>query len=160
MLYTMSTVLALQTAARGSTPPWFILILLFLIIALFWWGLNRPSYEQTAAGVAEDEHHTVSEHHTTDDHAVVAAAEPVTPDDLKIIEGIGPKIEQLLQAAGIHTFAELAATSVSQLSQIVREDAGLRIAFPASWPQQAQMAAAGDWEALQTLQEQLNAGRH
>lgn len=84
---------------------------------------------------------------------------PVIPDDLKIVEGIGPKIEGILHAAGIKTFAQLAAASVSQLEQIVREDAGIRIAFPDTWPEQARLAAAGNWDALETLQEELKGGR-
>jgi predicted flap endonuclease-1-like 5' DNA nuclease len=83
----------------------------------------------------------------------------ITPDDLKIIEGIGPKIEGILQDAGIRTFAELAAASVSQLEQIVREDAGIRIAFPDTWPEQAALAAAGEWSRLEQLQDELKGGR-
>jgi large subunit ribosomal protein L20 len=37
-------------------------------------------------------------------------------DDLKIIEGIGPKIAELFIAAGIGTFAKLAATNVDKLA--------------------------------------------
>lgn len=84
---------------------------------------------------------------------------PAVPDDLKIVEGIGPKIEGILHNAGIQTFAQLAAANVSQLEQIVREDAGIRIAFPDTWPEQARLAAAGNWEALEKLQEELKGGR-
>ena len=147
----------LQTSNRGATPVWVIVILLLLVIALFWWGLNRPSYDQApATDTATDLHHE-----TGDDHALVQveAAVPVEPDDLKRIEGIGPKIENILHKAGILTFAQLAATEVSYLEKVVREDASLRIAFPASWPEQARLAAGGDWEALAKLQEELQAGR-
>ena len=147
----------LQTATRGSTPIWIIVILLFLVIALFWWGLNRPSYDQVPATEAapDDHHETNTDHHTLAAETAVA----VEPDDLKRIEGIGPKIEKILQDAGIFTFAQLAATEVSLLEKIVREDAGLRIAFPSSWPEQARLAAAGDWVALAKLQNELRAGR-
>ncbi len=77
----------------------------------------------------------------------------------KNLEGIGPKIEDILHAAGILTFAQLAAAEVSQLEKIVREDAGIRIAFPATWPEQAQLAADGDWETLENLQDSLKGGR-
>ena len=36
---------------------------------------------------------------------------PVVPDDLKIVEGIGPKIEGVLNKEGILTFAQLALLS-------------------------------------------------
>lgn len=80
------------------------------------------------------------------------------PDDLALIEGIGPKIASLLQSAGITTFAQLAETEVSRLEQIL-DQAHLSFADPKTWPAQAKLAAAGDWEALKTLQDHLKAGR-
>lgn len=160
MIFTLPAAGMLQSANGGTTPIWIILILLFLVVALFWWGLNRPSYDQLAAAeMAPDEHHETS----SDPHAAETVdadmVTPVEPDDLKRIEGIGPKIEQILQEVGIFTFAQLAAAEVSHLEKIVREDAGLRIAFPASWPEQARLAAVGDWKALDHLQAELQAGR-
>ncbi len=80
-------------------------------------------------------------------------------DDLVIIEGIGPKINELLLKAGIDTFAKLAATSEATLQQILTA-AGTRFAManPASWPQQAALAAKGDWAALRTLMDELVGG--
>jgi predicted flap endonuclease-1-like 5' DNA nuclease len=96
--------------------------------------------------------------------SVAPAAEPpataVEPDDLKRIEGIGPKIAGILNAQGIVTFAQLAATDVGRLEQIL-EEAGPRfqLASPETWPQQASLAAAGDWTALASLQDELAGGR-
>jgi preprotein translocase subunit YajC len=93
------------------------------------------------------------------------AAEPlkppdmIKPDDLKIIEGIGPKISDVLQKAGVTTFAHLAKAEVSHLEQILN-DAGITgLANPATWPEQATLAEAGDMEALQKLQDSLKGGR-
>lgn len=80
------------------------------------------------------------------------------PDDLKLIEGIGPKIAGVLQEAGIHTFAQLARAEVDTLRRIL-EDADLRFADPATWPEQARLAAKGDWEGLKKLQDSLKGGR-
>ncbi len=80
------------------------------------------------------------------------------PDDLKLIEGIGPKVAGILQAAGIHTFTQLAQTEVGTLRRIL-EDADLRLADPATWPEQARLAAKGDWEGLKKLQDSLKGGR-
>ncbi len=87
-------------------------------------------------------------------------ATPVAAKSLQVIEGIGPKIEQILHAAGILTLAMLAETEIDVLRQILAE-AGprFRLADPSTWPQQARLAAAGDWDALQALQDTLNAGR-
>ncbi len=80
-------------------------------------------------------------------------------DDLKVIEGIGPKLEQVLKAAGIKTYRDLAAKSVEEL-QAVLDAAGIaRISNPETWPEQAQLAAAGQWEALRQLQDTLKGGR-
>lgn len=82
-------------------------------------------------------------------------------DDLKRIEGIGPKISSVLQAAGIATFAQLADTDVDRLGQILAESDPnlLRLANPATWPEQAKLAAEGQWEALGKLQNELKGGR-
>lgn len=82
------------------------------------------------------------------------------PNDLKVVEGIGPKIEGLLKDGGINTWSELAAADVSRIQEIL-DAAGPRykLAVPRTWPQQAGLAAAGDWSALKTLQDELNAGK-
>ena len=80
-------------------------------------------------------------------------------DDLTKIEGIGPKISGLFIAAGITTFAELAKTPVSTLSDILHK-AGSRYAShnPGTWPEQAQLAADGKWDELKALQVALDGG--
>ena len=83
---------------------------------------------------------------------------PPEPDDLKRIEGIGPKISEVLSQAGIATFAQLAEAGMERLAEIIQE-AGLRLADPQSWPEQARLAAAGDWAALDKLQDELQGGR-
>ncbi len=90
--------------------------------------------------------------------AVEAQASQIEPDDLKRIEGIGPKISQVLQQAGLTTYEQLAHTDVDELTRILKE-AQVRIAAPDTWPEQASLAAAGDWEGLQALQDQLQGGR-
>jgi NADH-quinone oxidoreductase subunit I len=95
----------------------------------------------------------------TETRASVGAAASAGPDDLKLIEGIGPKIADLLNAAGIRTFAQLAETEVSRLDQILREADMGNLADPGTWPEQAGLAAAGDWDAFKTLTEKLKGGR-
>ena len=86
---------------------------------------------------------------------------PAEPDDLKRIEGIGPKLSSVLQEAGIVTFAQLAAANPEQLADILEaaDPRLLRLAHPASWPEQAALAAVGEWEALEALQGTLTRGR-
>lgn len=102
----------------------------------------------------------------------VKAVEPKTPtkptasekagvkDNLKRIEGIGPKIESLLQAAGIYTFEQLSKSQEGRLREILlAEGPRYRIHNPATWPKQASFAAKGDWEELKKWQEELKGGR-
>ena len=84
---------------------------------------------------------------------------PRKPDNLMRIEGIGPKISSVLQAAGIKTFAQLAATDVSRLRQILTEAGLAALADPSTWPEQAGLAAVGKWDALEVLQDELEGGR-
>ena len=87
-----------------------------------------------------------------------AATAPSKRDDLRKIEGIGPKIQATLQTAGIETFSQLAARKPEDLKQIL-VNAGIRIGYPDTWPEQAALAAAGKWEKLDALQNSLKGGR-
>ncbi len=91
--------------------------------------------------------------------APVVEAAPPAPDDLKLIEGIGPKIAGILAGAGITTFAQLGATDVSRLKQILAQADLAALADPATWPEQAALAAAGKLDELEALQGALKGGR-
>jgi predicted flap endonuclease-1-like 5' DNA nuclease len=92
--------------------------------------------------------------------AAAAPVVPPTPDDLKIVEGIGPKIEELFNAAGIYTFKQLYNTPAEQLKQILN-DAGPRFQIhdPSTWGEQARLADEGKMDELKALQDRLNAGK-
>ncbi|MBU6341558.1 MAG: 50S ribosomal protein L27 [Bacteroidetes bacterium] len=82
------------------------------------------------------------------------------PDDLKIVEGIGPKIETLLKEGGIQNWDDLAAAPVEKLKEIL-DAAGPRyqIHDPSTWAAQAKFAAEGKWDELKEYQEMLIGGR-
>jgi large subunit ribosomal protein L21 len=82
----------------------------------------------------------------------------VEADDLAKIEGIGPKVSKALIAAGIATFGDLANAKVEDIQKIL-SDAGLKMMDASTWPQQAKLAADGDWDALKKLQDKLSGGR-
>lgn len=84
----------------------------------------------------------------------------IVADDLKKIEGIGPKISELLQNGGIKTFAQLADAKVEKLKEIL-EAAGSRYKMhdPTTWPQQSALAATGKWDELKVLQDELQGGK-
>lgn len=88
------------------------------------------------------------------------AAHPKDPEDLKIIEGIGPAIEGLLKAAGIRSWSDLAAANPDQLRDILLQAGeAYRIHNPETWPRQAELAVAGDWKAFREYLDFLIAGR-
>lgn len=84
----------------------------------------------------------------------------VKKDDLKKIEGIGPKLASILTENGIDTFKKLSAASVSSLEKIL-QSAGPRYKMfkPGSWPTQAKLAADGKWDELKKLQDKLDGGK-
>lgn len=81
-------------------------------------------------------------------------------DDLKIVEGIGPKIEELFKTSGILTWKALGETSVDRLREILSK-AGERyqIHDPTTWPRQSKMAYLGKWQELKDWQNTLDGGR-
>jgi large subunit ribosomal protein L20 len=89
-----------------------------------------------------------------------AQAPKPEPDDLVKIEGIGPKINALLAAEGILTFAQLARTPVQHLRKILGAGGSRFKSWdPATWPEQAALAAKGEWDAFKKLTDELKGGR-
>jgi predicted flap endonuclease-1-like 5' DNA nuclease len=88
----------------------------------------------------------------------VANNAPNEPEDLTIIEGIGPKVNQYLQAGGIHTFAQLATSDMDTLKGILKANRNT-ISNPTTWAEQAQLVVEGKLDALKSFQEQLKGGR-
>lgn len=80
--------------------------------------------------------------------------------DLTIIEGIGPKIANILQKAGIKTFDQLAKTDSTTLKTILAKAGGRYTSHdPSNWAQQAGLAAAGKWEVLAVWKKRLKKGQ-
>lgn len=88
------------------------------------------------------------------------AAKPAAGDKLNKIEGIGPKIATVLNEAGIASFADLATKSPEDIRAILDEAEGnFKAHDPGTWPKQAEMAAAGNWDELKAWQDELNGGK-
>jgi large subunit ribosomal protein L17 len=130
------------------------LIIFILLVIILWWALSR---------MAETHKTDVEIHHEEPKEAEPAIeapvrAEPVVADDLTVLEGIGPKINSLLQGAGIQTFAQLAAADMAQVKALLEAN-GLQFIDPSSWREQAGLAAEGRMDELQALQGRLRGGR-
>ena len=82
-------------------------------------------------------------------------------EDLTKIEGVGPKIQDLLYKDGIYNYAALSRTTTERLHQIL-VDAGPAyythkdIAY--NWPAQAMLADQGHWDDLKKWQDILKEG--
>lgn len=134
-----------------------------LIIWWWWENQNKKFMQETASKDPHDEHQSIPLPLEEPPLGEVRSAEaPIAPssepDNLTKIEGIGPKISTTLQEAGIRTFKEVAASDPIALKQVL-VDAGIRIGYPDTWPEQAALAATGDWEALEEFQSSLQGGR-
>ena len=138
---------ALNLLAESTNEPnltwllWLVLAIFFVIIIVGWLVSKKKDDEPVAAPSAP-----------------AAPAAPAAPDALKKLEGIGPKVEGVLNAAGISTFAELATADVEKLRDVLAE-AKLQMMDPSGWIEQAELAAKGDWDALDKLQDELKGGR-
>lgn len=148
-------------------------VLLFAWLLWWLWTRRDKEKERTAIEIEAEPLPTAPEPAAVEPEAMVPAAtveaeaevrvpqKVAVPDDLQRIEGIGPKIAALLHGAGITTYAQLADADLSHLEQILGEaDPRLvRLSTPANWREQAALAAAGEWEALEALKGELKGGR-
>lgn len=92
--------------------------------------------------------------------ALTILGKKVRNNDLKIVEGIGVKIESLFNEAGITSWQELSITSTEKLQSIL--DAGgenYGIHNPSTWAKQALMAYQGKWQELKDWQANLLGGK-
>ena len=98
------------------------------------------------------------------DAPVVDAPEAAAPtaggDDLTVVEGVGPKIAELLNAAGITTFAQLADADDATVQQVLT-DAGSRfnVHDATTWNEQAALARDGKMDELKELKDRLKGGK-
>jgi predicted flap endonuclease-1-like 5' DNA nuclease len=126
---------------------------------------TRPAYDMAEMEEAYQTDHVfaISEASMDDEsrarQAGMAETEPDQADDLEIIEGIGPRIASLLTKHGITRFDQLALTPHEQLTEILTKAKINHISDPATWSEQARLAAAQDWDGLKQLQDALKGGR-
>ena len=126
----------------GTALLLFTVLLLLLVVALIW---NTKAYQVPQSILA----HAHSPEQQTD---------PTLGDDLTVIEGIDPNTAAAFQTAGLHTYQDLADADVEKLKTISAE-ADFDLTEPSSWIKQAQLAADGDWQGLQRLQDELTASQ-
>jgi predicted flap endonuclease-1-like 5' DNA nuclease len=133
---------------------------LLAVVGLIWWYLYRNRKEKTPQQLQseitvpfleDDLIEIVSE---TQDNITqapidlsVKAEASIKVEDLTRINGIGPKISEILKSANITTYKQLANLEVSDIQTILDEN-NLQLARCETWPEQAKFAAVGDWDGL------------
>ncbi len=141
---------------------WLVLALFVLIILIGCWVSRRKKKENVSAHPVAEETppavESVSAPVAAVAEAVPAPAKEVVPDDLTLIEGIGPKVCSVLTEAGYPTFAALASADAEVLRELLRS-VKLQMMEPSGWIEQAKLAAKGDMESLAKLQDELKGGR-
>ncbi len=130
---------------------WVALAIFFLMVFLGWWVSQK--------GWLKQEEEPIHDAHGHEEHGH-AEPDPVVhqPDDLTTLEGIGPKVAKLLESIGITTFQQLADADLGKLRETL-DGAGYKYMEPAGWVEQAALAAKGDTDGLQKLQDSLKGGR-
>ena len=144
--------LNLFAGENNSLSWWWLGIKVGVFSALIiWWWLDQKNKKKLHKISEDNSLEGVKSIPLPDEAPKVKPTQPAQqstpnkPDDLRKIEGIGPKIQATLQAAGIETFDQLAAVKPEEIKKILT-DAGIRIGYPDTWPEQAALAAKNDWE--------------
>jgi predicted flap endonuclease-1-like 5' DNA nuclease len=146
---------------------WAVTILSLELLVLWLWlrrrsqiSTSQVAREQTEILLPEIETATL-ETATPSETTEGGPTKPVpakVSEKLERIEGIGPKVAGLLNEAGIRTYAQLAETDVGHLRQIMQANR-LNFINPATWPEQARLAASERWQELEILQKELKGAR-
>jgi large subunit ribosomal protein L21 len=116
----------------------------------------------TKAKTAKKETKSEAKEEKTETKAEKAPAKKTSKkaDDLKLIEGVGPKAAEALVAAGVDTFAKLSKKSADEIKEILSgASASLAHLDPETWAKQAELAAAGKLDELKAWQDELNGGK-
>lgn len=81
-------------------------------------------------------------------------------EDLTRIEGIGPKVQDILKDVGIVTFRDIATTPLYKIKEHL-QNAGpsFNMVDASTWTEQALLAAEGRWDELEVRQQELIGGR-
>ncbi len=117
---------------------------------------EAPVVEAAAPAPAKEEKPKTSK----SQKITLPSGKKIKQDDLKVVEGIGPKIEGLLNAADIKTWADLADAPQEKV-QAILDEAGSRYRMhnPATWAKQAVLARDEKWAELEEYQDKLDGGK-
>lgn len=123
----------------------------------------KPIAENTAKGTNKSTSTKVKKAATTVFNSEAAKAvfrKKVKENDLTLIDGIGPKIQELFHKNNINTWQALSECSVDKCKEVLNSGGDrFKIHKPGTWPKQSKMAANGKWQELKDWQNQLDGGK-
>ncbi len=151
---------------------WLLLIIVLIVVVLaiwWWWRQSQQSQSQQSQSQQSQSQQSQSlaprvpaaappARVPTERYVELAAPEAPEANDLAVIEGIGPRIHDVLHEAGIRTFTQLAETPVERIREILVAAELSVPADPSTWPAQARLAADSKWQELEQLKKSLKAG--
>lgn len=165
MLATMALVGAVIVALNAAIVPangrdmfpWSLGLLAAAILFWIWMRRDAPPAKSAdaveAAEDAADEAEALAKRREV--RRDVQPIASIEPDDLTKIKGIAAGYQRVLNDAGIRTYAALAATSADELRAIFSAASRAAPVGLETIPQQAELAAVGDWEGLQQYQDAI-----
>jgi len=166
MIATIALVLAIVLALNMAISPesnrdmfsW--TVGLIALAVFFWlWSRREAAVERDAgaAEAAEAAEEAVQEAEDLMKRTIVRRDDEAdaAPEDLTRINGIGAVFQTVLNDAGIHSYADLAQATVDELEAIIEASGRSRPGRLETWPQQAALAAKGDWDALSRFVDEL-----
>ena len=119
-------------------------------------GSNMMASNLTAATTAA----TVSAVAFNADAAKAAFGKRIKENDLTLVEGIGPKIQELFHNHDVKTWAELANCTVEKCQSVLNSGGErFKIHKPGTWPKQSLLASEGKWQELKDWQDKLDGGK-
>ena len=123
-------------------------------------NIEKISLEKQLAGLTPDVVNTALSTTSNTVNIEPASTKEIVKDNLKKIEGIGPKIEELLNNDGVYSFQDLISASVSRIRGIlIAAGPNYAVHDPSTWAEQARLAHEGLWDDLSDMQEQLKGGK-
>ena len=159
LLLVLAIVLALNMAiAPGGNRDMFSWTVGLIALAIFFWLWSRR--EDTAerdTGAADAAEEAVQEAEDLVKRTIVRRDDEADAarDDLTRINGIGAVFQTVLNDAGIRSYADLAQATVADLEAIIEASGRSRPGRLETWPQQAALAAKGDWDGLSRYVDEL-----
>lgn len=139
----------------------FLVISLLISIYVLWFFLGRffPFYWDTSEDEKEEKMPVNEPKREVDFKDIAGKENTEKKDNLQLLEGIGPKVQELLYAHGIYSFWELAVCSIEKLEWILANGWDrFSLCNPSTWPYQAELAAAKNWWKLKEYQDFLLRG--